>query len=1290
MPMKEISVILGIVMLSMWCGSANSQVWNREVADSSGNDLGYFSSLALDQSDNPVFVHMDLDFYDLRYLERIDGEWTVKVIDSTGYTGFSCDLELDDNQVPHICFEQGALIYDPTFNYGVNYLTRDQTDWSKVTIEEYAFYVPTLLHSFASIDLTSAGQPVIGYWSQARGYYYLSFKRNGEWEEKQSPYTNPAVKMRLMSDDTPVMFFLTDEGVMFVTYDENLDAWNEFPVPFQPYSTGFWKTELDFMLDQNDHLHCVCNTVENLTVSLSYLYFDWVSWQAETIASGMRISRIAIDQSGYPAILTIHDEQENLVLFRKDGVEMTYETIDPNCTGFLFADILFDSNDAPHIVVQAKPGDIISEKEKMVIYYNLVPGLPNIYYFPESMDFGEVWTESYRMLPVSIKNNGVAPLVIGGFELSNTNIIELQGPGLPAYINPGDSIHFTLKFSPVEEQVYTENLRFVTNDPERPVIDIPVTGSGVASGSSSTLEILVKDMYVDFDYMLIDHDDPLGEVLVGLYQDNTLVTGQQLTNNQGQTILTELSPGSYKVSLFKGYEAIGEDIDCSRSLTINLGPGYNSHSLTLADSLFHYQTWLSNILRQVKETDNELVPYLNYSEVMDHVNSQMNLWAGDFDPQLTESLARLVLVETMVYDLFEEGYNLGNEMFKDFGELISFVFYSNDWSTRILDFLIAIVESFFEGQGAQELFQELMQIFMEEIVKKEIYERVTEAVMLAGTEVGFPGDELLMEAWQRVWSEYASGWNLSFGTEQWGSVITGVTKILRVPFIQEVYIEELTAPKIQKGLDYASDNLYNGTFHDAFMREMNYVSSEKNTVGISLTTAQTLRVTADLFMRTAIILDWAGSLDIIPFADIIDQIGFYMKLAAYMEVTVALGVSTGKFFVVPSNMGSTVDKIYFPHGKPKKSGVQIPPKPAYKTAQADISHINQLKASIKADNSEYSAVLTGIKEKISTGDKLGAASDILLLREAELEHNNNILKAASPVMAVAYLAKDSIESFAAMYDSLKSYHALAGQERLLMYYRLLLAVADTTNDSDSLITDLIDQNLAADSIFTGQISDLLDTVSMNLEIPAVLIASVTSCETKSLAKNETGSVLIRVKNTGALPAENIYLNVSSSEAIAQEGNDSIYIGTLSPGQETDEIELIFRCMDDDYEFGLWNITIASDDARVLPCSGIFSIGETTSIENSPKPDGEYFSVYPNPLIQVGYVSYKLEQAARVRLSLYDLSGRKLSVLKESEQGPGTYRLPINLAAFGSGFYVLVLEKNGIISAKTKIVLSGKN
>lgn len=79
-----------------------------------------------------------------------------------------------------------------------------------------------------------------------------------------------------------------------------------------------------------------------------------------------------------------------------------------------------------------------------------------------------------------------------------------------------------------------------------------------------------------------------------------------------------------------------------------------------------------------------------------------------------------------------------------------------------------------------------------------------------------------------------------------------------------------------------------------------------------------------------------------------------------------------------------------------------------------------------------------------------------------------------------------------------------------------------------------------------------------------------------------------------------------------------------------------------------------------------------------------FSVFPNPVHHTLYVQIKTDDASGMRLRLVDIQGR--IVLEQAAAGFGKEKdnmLPI--AHLPSGFYTLILERNGLIIGKERVV-----
>ncbi len=82
------------------------------------------------------------------------------------------------------------------------------------------------------------------------------------------------------------------------------------------------------------------------------------------------------------------------------------------------------------------------------------------------------------------------------------------------------------------------------------------------------------------------------------------------------------------------------------------------------------------------------------------------------------------------------------------------------------------------------------------------------------------------------------------------------------------------------------------------------------------------------------------------------------------------------------------------------------------------------------------------------------------------------------------------------------------------------------------------------------------------------------------------------------------------------------------------------------------------------------------------------TVAPNPLINQGVLHYTLSQPGRVRLVVYDISGRMQRVLRNEYQAAGSYSLPMDTKGLSAGVYLVRLEVDGreVMSSTTGKVL----
>jgi hypothetical protein len=85
-----------------------------------------------------------------------------------------------------------------------------------------------------------------------------------------------------------------------------------------------------------------------------------------------------------------------------------------------------------------------------------------------------------------------------------------------------------------------------------------------------------------------------------------------------------------------------------------------------------------------------------------------------------------------------------------------------------------------------------------------------------------------------------------------------------------------------------------------------------------------------------------------------------------------------------------------------------------------------------------------------------------------------------------------------------------------------------------------------------------------------------------------------------------------------------------------------------------------------------------SEDDAPAPPSSFAleAAYPNPFRTTATVAYRLDAAADVRLSVYDVLGRRVRVLAEGPTAAGAHRAALDGGGLASGVYLVVLEAGG--------------
>jgi ParB/RepB/Spo0J family partition protein len=128
--------------------------------------------------------------------------------------------------------------------------------------------------------------------------------------------------------------------------------------------------------------------------------------------------------------------------------------------------------------------------------------IPDIVATPAALDFGEVELLDTRILTVEVTNAGPAPLTIAGLSVSGPaasevtfDVDDLAGEPLAgAVIEAGDEPRtIEVGFTPLDPGTRHANLDLASDDPDEPVLSVPLTATGWSDGGDGPVALCRAD-----------------------------------------------------------------------------------------------------------------------------------------------------------------------------------------------------------------------------------------------------------------------------------------------------------------------------------------------------------------------------------------------------------------------------------------------------------------------------------------------------------------------------------------------------------------------------------------------------------------------------------------------------------------------------------------------------------------------------------------------------------------------------------------------------------------------------
>jgi hypothetical protein len=338
--------------------SATGDNWITMTIDSE-NDVGQFSSIAVDVDGEVHISYYDATMGRLMYAFTSAGAWIPLVGDNVGNVGQYSSIAVDSNRSAHISY------YDAT-NGNLKYATNSGGMWSTSVIDS-----SSNVGQYSSITLDSSDKVHISYYDVTNGNLKYATNQGGTWNSTTVDSNGnvgqySAIVMDL-SDKAHISYYDVSNGnLKYAT--NSLPTWSVSPLD-SVGNVGLW-TSID--IGPGETLHVSYYDATN--TALKYATNPGGVWATSTLDDEGDIgkySSLVLDSMGTPHISCFESDLGNLVYYAKSGVDWTASNIDEGDVG-QFTSITGDTDGNYHISYY----DSFSKDLKYAYSQNELPTAP--------------------------------------------------------------------------------------------------------------------------------------------------------------------------------------------------------------------------------------------------------------------------------------------------------------------------------------------------------------------------------------------------------------------------------------------------------------------------------------------------------------------------------------------------------------------------------------------------------------------------------------------------------------------------------------------------------------------------------------------------------------------------------------------------------------------------------------------------------------------------------------------------------------------------------------------------
>ena len=508
------------------------------------------------------------------------------------------------------------------------------------------------------------------------------------------------------------------------------------------------------------------------------------------------------------------------------------------------------------------------------------------------------------------------------------------------------------------------------------------------------------------------------------------------------------------------------------------------------------------------------------------------------------------------------------------------------------------------------------------------------------------------------------------------------------PAGSDLLLSKVYVPSTQSIFDWAVQQSksfnFTGSYSPAYSASLSlYQFSHARTLATQNAGIE-LRSTSDLFNSGSELLGLvatisAGTVVGAPAAAVLSNVSAILQAGSLIEVSIAAVDDFVRLVNISNDLSNTINSIY-------ASNVSaIAFRLSKRAAWGRMSGLSALYQSEHASTTGYNDALNILLADAKTGNRQKVRQDIVTLLSLDSALTSQIRSANLPLEAVAQLGDSTLVQFDSLYTQNINNVFTSSNTRQSTYLNLMAYLMDSSKTSyvDSVkqsATAAINANNSVDSL-----SNVLLSSVRNVPMPGY-IASVSTVAPASVAVNSVFTIKTRFQNYGGTQADNLYAVIYFTGGFSTK-TDSVSVGSTSPGNQ-DSVQFVVTAPATD-TVGTYSIIYVGDNASYEPVGGVISAMSLTGVRTVAPTVPISFNLYqsyPNPFNPTTIISYDLPNEEYVTLAVYDILGRRVGTVVNSDQQPGKYKVTFDGHSLSSGVYFYRLTAGSFTSVKKMLLM----